>query len=113
MRRDPATGAPDFFGFARDYLHTYLPKVQQHSPKTIQAYRISLECFLGYLADHEHVERAQVSFDHFDRHHLKGWLAWMAGERDYAPATIALRLTTVKAFLTYCSVEDLTRFFSG
>jgi len=108
MRRDPETGAPDFFGFARDYLHTYLPKVQQHSPKTVQAYRISLECFLDYLAQAEHIERAVVSFDHFDRHHLKRWLAWMAAERGYAPATIALRLTTVKAFLTYCSAEDLT-----
>lgn len=108
MRRDPQTGDPDFFGCARDYLHTYLPKVQHRSPKTIQAYRISLECFLGYLADHEHVERAHVSFDHFDRKHLKGWLAWMAGERGYAPNTIALRLSTVKAFLAYSAAEDIT-----
>ena len=108
MRRDPETGDPDFFGFARDYLHTYLPKVQQSSPKTIQAYRISVECFLGYLADHEHVDRAGVSFEHFDRKHLKGWLAWMAGARGYAPNTIALRLSAVKAFLAYCSHEDLT-----
>ena len=108
MRRDPETGDPDFFGFARDYLHPYLPKVQQSSPKTIQAYRISLECFLDYLAEHEHVERPGVSFDHFDRQHLKGWLAWMADERGYAPATIALRLSTVKAFLAYCSHEDIT-----
>ena len=108
MRRDPETGDPDFFGFARDYLHTYLPKVQHSSPNTIQAYRISLECFLDYLTDHEHVERAHVSFDHFDRKQLKGWLAWMAGERGYAPTTIALRLSTVKAFLAYCSHEDIT-----
>ena len=108
MRRDPETGDPDFFGFAREYLHTYLPKAQQSSPKTIQAYRISLECFLDYLADHEHVERPGVSFDHLDRQHLKGWLAWMADERGYAPATIALRLSTVKAFLAYCSHEDIT-----
>ena len=27
--------------------------------------------------DHEHVERGTVSFDHFDRAHLKAWLAWM------------------------------------
>jgi integrase/recombinase XerD len=108
MRRDPKTGDPDFFSFARDYLHTYLPKVQQSSPKTIQAYRISLECFLDYLTGHEHVERVAVSFDHFDRKHLKGWLAWMAGQQGYAPATIALRLSTVKAFLAYCAAEDIT-----
>jgi len=108
MRRDPETDAPDFFSFARDYLHTYLPKARQNSPKTIQAYRISLECFIDYLADHEQIERAGVGFDHFDRQHLKDWLAWMAGERGYAPATIALRLSTVKAFLAYCSHEDIT-----
>ena len=89
MKRDPETGAPDFFAFARDYLHTYLPTVQRRSPKTIEAYRISLECFLDYLADHEHIERAHVSFDHFDRGHLKDWLAWMTDQRHYAPKTIA------------------------
>ena len=108
MRRNPETGDPDFFGFARDYLHTYLPKVQQRSPKTIQAYRISLECFLGYLADHQHVQREHVSFDHFDREHLTSWLAWMTGERGYAPNTVALRLTAVKAFLAYSAAEDIT-----
>ena len=27
MRRDPKTGAPDLYTYARDYLHTYLPTV--------------------------------------------------------------------------------------
>ena len=108
MKRHPTTGAPDFYTFARAWLHTYLPTVARRSPKTIEAYRISLECFLHYLADHDHVERAHVSFDHFDRHHLKGWLAWMNQQQHYAPKTIALRLSTIKAFLTYCSGEDIT-----
>ena len=108
MKRDPKTDIPNFFNFAREYLHIYLPTVQRRSPKTIEAYRISLECLLDYLADHEHIERARVSFDHFDRQHLKSWLAWMSTQRNYAPKTIALRLSAVKAFLTYCSYEDVT-----
>ena len=81
MRRDPKTGAPDFFCFARDFLHAYLPKTRGLSPKTIEAYRISLECYLNYLTDTEHIERDRVSFDHFDRQHLKGWMTWMADQR--------------------------------
>ena len=69
MRRNPQTGAPDFFRFARDFLHAYMPKTRGLSPKTIEAYRISLECFLSYLAETEHVERDRVNFDHFDRQH--------------------------------------------
>ncbi len=93
MKRDPDTDAPNFWAFARDYLHTYLPKARRLSPKTIQAYRISLECFLGYLAEVEHVEREHVNFDHFERPHLKAWLAWMSEQKGYAPKTIALRLS--------------------
>ncbi len=108
MRHDPTTGAPDFFGFARDYLHAYMPKTRGLSPKTIEAYRISLECFLDYLADTGHMKREQVRFDHFDRAHLKGWLAWMADEQHYAPKTVTLRLSAIKAFLVYASHEDIT-----
>ena len=108
MRRDPKTDAPDLFGFARDYLHAYMPKVRGLSPKTIEAYRISLECFLDYLADTGHVAREQVSFDHFDRNHLKSWLAWMTDQQHYAPKTVTLRLSAIKAFLAYASHEDIT-----
>lgn len=108
MKRDPATEVPDLFAFARDYLHGYLPKVRGLSPKTIQAYRISLECYLTYLTQVEHLERARVGFEHFDRPRLKGWLAWMSGQRHYAPRTIMLRLTAVKTFLAYSASEDIT-----
>src|SRR6478672_11252526 len=108
MRRDPHTGAPDFFGFARDYLHAYMPKTRGLSPKTIEAYRISLECFLDYLTEAEDIGREHVSFDHFERQHLKGWLTWMTDQRRYTPKTVTLLLSAVKAFLTYCSAEEIT-----
>jgi hypothetical protein len=108
MKRDQATRAPDFYRYARDYLHSYLPTAARRSPNTIEAYRISLECFLTYLDQQHHVGRAHVSFDHFDRPHLKGWLSWMSDQQHYAPRTIGLRLSAVKAFLTYSSAEDVT-----
>lgn len=108
MRRDPSTDAANFWVFARDYLCGYMPKVQGLSPKTIEAYRISLESYLGYLADIEHVEREHVGFDHFERRYLKGWVAWMGEERRYAAKTITLRLSAVKAFLAYAAAEDIT-----
>jgi len=108
MKRDPNNDAANFWIFARDYLCGYMPKVQGLSPKTIEAYRISLECFLGYLTDNEQVERVHVGFEHFERRYLKGWVAWMSQERRYAPKTVTLRLSAVKAFLSYTAAEDIT-----
>ena len=85
-----------------------MPKTRGLSPKTIEAYRISLECFLDYLAEAEHIGREHVSFDHSERQHLKGWLTWMTDQRHYTPKTVTLRLSAVKAFLTYAAYEDLT-----
>lgn len=108
MKRDPRTDAANFWAFARDFLHTYMPTVRRLSPKTIEAYRISLECFLGFLTDREHTKREHITFDHFGRPHLKAWLTWMAAEQRYAPRTITLRLSAVKTFLAYAASEDIT-----
>lgn len=108
MKRDPATDKANVFVFARDFLHAYMPKVRGLSAKTITAYRISLESFMTFLTDQEHVDRADVSFDHFDRSHLKAWLTWMNTDRGYAPRTITLRLSAIKAFLSYAAAEDIT-----
>lgn len=107
MKRNRVTDAPDFWGFARDYLHTYLPTVRGASVKTIEAYRISLECFLTFPG-HAHIARDDVTFDHFDRAHLKAWIAWMNEHKTYAPRTITLRLTAIRAFLGYAAAEDIT-----
>ena len=108
MRRDATTKAADFFTFARDYLRTYMPTVRGLSARTIEAYRISLECFLTFLTDHEHIERAKVSFDHFDRARLKAWLTWLGDDQHYSIGTITLRLSAIKAFLAYAGAEDVT-----
>lgn len=107
MKRGTRSDAPNFWGYARNYLHEYMPKVRELSPKTIEAYRISLECFVDYLVDERHIQRQDISFEHFERGFIKAWLIWMREIKKYQPKTLGLRLTAVKAFLQYASHEDL------
>lgn len=108
MKRDRLTDEPNVWFFARDFLHAYMPKTRGLSAATIQAYRISLECFLAFLTDHHHLEHCEVTFAHFDRKNLKEWVTWMNTERGYTARTITLRLAAVKAFLSYAAAEDIT-----
>lgn len=108
MKRDPQTSTPNFWGFARNYLHDYMPRVRALSPRTIEAYRISLECFVGFLIDEKNLHRKDVSFDHFQRSVLKEWLIWMREKKHYQPKTVSLRLSAITAFLAFAAQEDLT-----
>ncbi|MCY0906707.1 tyrosine-type recombinase/integrase [Arthrobacter sp. H14-L1] len=108
MKRTPKEPTPDFWGYARNYLHDYLSTVRAMAPRSIEAYRISLENYVHYLTTEKQVHRQDISFDHFDRQALKDWLVWMRQAKGYQPATIGLRLSAVKAFLHFASAEDLT-----
>ncbi|MDJ0358139.1 tyrosine-type recombinase/integrase [Paenarthrobacter sp. PH39-S1] len=107
MKRDARTDTPNFWGYARNYLHEYMPKARGLSPKTIEAYRISLESFVDYLVGERHIAHKDIGFDHFERRFLKDWLIWMRVTKNYQPKTLNLRLTAIKAFLQYASREDL------
>ncbi len=108
MKRTTQEPMPDFWGYARNYLHDYLPKVRAMGPRSIEAYRISLENYVHYLVTEKQVHRQDISFDHFERQFLKDWLVWMRQAKNYQPATIGLRLSAVKAFVHFASAEDLT-----
>lgn len=98
---------PDFWGMARSFLHVYMAKARACSPKTVDAYREALECYLDFLAEHEGVARDEVGFDHFERGYYKTWVEWMRASRAYAPKTIGLRMTGVRSFLCWCGNEDI------
>lgn len=107
-KRSKVTLEADFWGMARSFLHSYCPKVRGLSYKTVEAYRISLESFVSYLGECDGAFGAEVTFDLVDRAHLKGWIAWMSGEREHAPKTVGLRLTAMRSFLKYCAAENAT-----
>jgi len=107
-RRDTKTGKAAFWGFARSYLHDYMTKVRSLSDKSVEAYRIALECFIAFLVDCKGLRKSDMTFDCFCRDNLKGWMKWMQSNKSYKPKTVSLRMTAVKSFLKYCADEDIT-----
>lgn len=108
MKNTTREAVPDFWGYARNYLHQFLPQVRNLAPRSIEAYRISLESYIHYLVTEKQVPRQTISFDDFDRQVIKDWLVWMRQSKDYEPATIGLRLSAIKAFLSFAAAEEIT-----
>ena len=94
-----------FWTMAREWLQSYLPKVRRSSPKTVEAYRLSLECLICYLETECGARREEIGFDALNRAVAKGWVAWMNEKRAYSAKTVNLRLTALKSFLREHGVE--------
>jgi len=107
MTKRANDGGAEFWQLARDFFHTYCPKIRLTSPKTIEAYRIGMECYITYLADGHGIQRRNVNVECFDRQYVKGYSKWMQEIKGYALKTVDLRITVVKSFLKYASHEDL------
>jgi integrase/recombinase XerD len=97
-----------FWATARKFIQEELPLIRRASDKTIEAYRISLECYLGFLEREHGVKDRDVSFVHLERRYVQGFAKWMAGVKGYSAKTISLRLTVIRSFLQYASYEDVS-----
>ena len=75
---------PDFWFYARSFLHTYLPKVRNLSLNTIESYKQSIVLYVDYLKEHLRIERHEVTFDFFSRKNIKDYLIWMVEVQNWA-----------------------------
>jgi site-specific recombinase XerD len=106
-KRD-SRGGLVFWTAARKYIHEELPLIRRASDKTIEAYRISLECYLGFLKSEHGIQNGNVGFAYFGRQYVQGFAKWMVGTKGYSAKTISLRLTVIRSFLQYASYEDVS-----
>ena len=108
MPKRKPDASPSFWGMARSFLHVHCERTRRMSPKTVEAYRIALECYITYLTDVGDVARPDISFDHFERQNVRSWATWMSDVAGYAPRTVALRLAALRSFLAWCGTEDVS-----
>lgn len=105
MSRRGKGGEPQFWQFARDWLHEYCTRTRRMSPATIEAYRLGLEAFITFLTG-TGIDRSNITFDCFDRATLTAYTTWMTTSKGYKPKTVDLRLTVLKSFLKYAAWQD-------
>lgn len=108
MKKTKNKTNPDFWIYARSFLHVYLPKIRNLSPNTIEAYKQGITVYINYLKSQLQIERSEITFNCFSREILKDYLIWMLETNKWAIKTCNLRITAIKSFLEYCANEDIT-----
>ncbi len=94
-----------FWETARRFLDYKLPRIRKKSPNTVASYRPPLNICIGFLEEVKGLRRERVCFNDLDRKKLKDYLVWMADIKTWSPKTCNLRMTAVKALLSYASEE--------
>jgi site-specific recombinase XerD len=85
-----------------------MPKVRRFSPKSVEAYKCSLNSYIDFLTNECNIPKTKISFDDFRREQLKAYIVWLTEKKHYAPKTTNLRMTAIKSFLKYCAEEDIS-----
>ena len=77
------------------------------SPCTVRAFTITMNLYVEYLTRIQHINIRSFSFKKcFCRGMIEKWLRWLEGERKGAPQSCNVRLSNLRSFLRYLSVEN-------
>ena len=96
-----------FWDTASSFLDHHLKVIRQVSTHTIDSYRASLNCFIDYLENVEHINRKKLTFHAFEKVILKRYLEWMVVTRKLSPKTCNLRMTAIRSLLEFAAQEYL------
>ena len=96
-----------FWSSASNYLNNELPNIRKKSPNTIESYRRSLNTYIDFLENQKSINRAKVCYQDFNKNNLKDYLLFMKTSQKLSEKTCNLRITAIKALLSYASEESI------
>lgn len=98
-------------GLVHDFCWRWAPTHLTTSECTLANHRTALRLYVGWLADERGVTPMTLSASDLSPEAIEDWLDWLASARGNSPQTCNVRLTSLKAFLSYASTHDPT--FAG
>lgn len=96
-----------FHSLMHKYTMVYLPIQRRCSDKTVKTYKTALSQYRKYLLKEKNIPFSAVGFEHFKREQIYEFLTWMKDSENLSESTVNLRLAAIKAFLRYCSDEEI------
>lgn len=90
------------------FIRVYCPSSKTSSEHTIKSYRLALTLFMDFLEEKKKISINQLSYDCFKAETIDEWLIWLMNEKDCKPQSANVRLSSLKAFLKYLSIHDIT-----
>lgn len=96
-----------FYEMLRDFLFKYLVTQRKFSPATVKNYTDSLDQYRRYLRNQKAISFDKMGFHCFQKDMIYDFCIWLRDDQSKAVNTINLRLAAIKAFLCYCSEEDI------
>ena len=96
-----------FYEMLRDFLHKYLVAQRKFSPATVKNYTVSLDQFRQYLREQKGIPFDKVGFHCFTKDMIYDYCILLRDSQTIAINTVNIRLSAIKAFLCYCSEEDV------
>ena len=105
-KKNPTADSRIFWKMSKEFISHRLPDIRKSSPHTIEAYRTGLNKFIDYLEMEKHINRADITFEDFNKSNVTDYLDWMINVRKYADKTCNLRITAIHSLLEYAAYED-------
>lgn len=95
-----------FYELLRNFLTEYLLIQRNFSPKTVRAYKQSLNLYRIYFHDVKGIHFKDMDFTCFTKANVYDFLIWLREARGSTPQTQNLRLSAIKSFMRYCGEES-------
>lgn len=97
-----------FFSKTLDFLEIYIPKQNNGSRNTVEAYKTGLSMFRGYVREQKGTSIRNFKFSDCTYDFLLDYRNWLHDVKGYKESTVNNRLAAIRSYMNYAAARDIT-----